>query len=230
MELNKCPNCSGKLVLAKNRKRLVCSYCGSEFPLDETTKSEISGQPVNMDWFIYDWDFESLMGNESCKTVISSFIRTLNEYETSSAIEKYMREYLMGFDDVSANGIREDKMRDVVRRLAPNFLPDERVILFYDDGIIIHGKTGILITNKRTFFVERKSFAEVMHVTVPYLDFSYSLGFPKVRLGDKYTKDIGGGSGFISHFDLEGAVTALICALAFEQRPDRPKIRLTGSI
>ena len=96
--------------------------------------------------------------------------------------------------------------------------------------MIIHGKTGILITNKRTFFVERKSFDEVMHVTVPYLDFSYSLGFPKVRLGDKYTKDVGGGSGFISHFDLEGAVTALICALAFEQRPDRPRIRLTGSI
>ena len=49
MELNKCPNCSGKLALAKNRKRLVCSYCGSEFPLDEATRNEIGDQPVNMD-------------------------------------------------------------------------------------------------------------------------------------------------------------------------------------
>lgn len=230
MELNKCPNCSGKLALAKNRKRLVCSYCGSEFPLDETTKSEISGQPVNMDWFIYDWDFESLMANDACKTVVQSFIRTLNEFETSSRIESYIREYLMGFDDVSANGIREENMRDVVRRLMPNFLPDERVILFYDDGVLIHGKTGILITNKRTFFVERKAFKDVKHVTIPYIDISCSMGYPRVRLGDKYTNDIGGGSGFISHFDLEGAVTALICAFAFEERPDRPKIRLTDSL
>ena len=230
MELNKCPNCSGKLALAKNRMRLVCSYCGSEFPLDETTKSEISGQPVNMDWFIYDWDFESLMANDACKTVVQSFIRTLNEFESSSKIESYIREYLMGFDDVSANGIREENMRDVVRRLMPNFLPDERVILFYDDGVLIHGKTGILITNKRTFFVERKAFKDVKHVTIPYIDISCSMGYPIVRLGDKYTNDIGGGSGFISHFDLEGAVTALICAFAFEERPDRPKIRLTDSL
>ena len=230
MELNKCPNCSGKLALAKNRKRLVCSYCGSEFPLDETTKSEISGQPVNMDWFIYDWDFERIKENDACKTVAQSFIRTLNEFETSSKIESYIREYLMGFDDVSANGIREENMRDVVRRLAPNFLPDERVILFYDDGVLIHGKTGIVITNKRTFFVERKAFRDVKHVTIPYINISCSMGYPIVRLGDKYKNDIGGGSGFISHFDLEGAVTALICAFAFEERPDRPKIRLCDSL
>ncbi|PWJ69761.1 hypothetical protein B0O40_2134 [Ruminococcaceae bacterium R-25] len=230
MELNKCPNCSGKLALAKNRKRLVCSYCGSEFPLDEITKSEISGQPVNMDWFIYDWDFESLMANDACKTVVQSFIRTLNEFETSSKIESYIREYLMGFDDVSANGIREENMRDVVRRLMPNFLPGERVILFYDDGVFVHGKTGILITNKRTFFVERKTFRDVKHVTIPYIDISCSMGYPIVRLGDKYKNDVGGGSGFISHFDLEGAVTALICAFAFEERPDRPKIKLCDSL
>ncbi len=230
MELNKCPNCSGKLALAKNRKRLVCSYCGSEFPLDETTKSEISGQPVNMDWFIYDWDFESLMANDACKTVVQSFIRTLNEFETSSRIESYIREYLMGFDDVSANGIREEKMKDVARRLTPDLLPGERIVLYYDDGVFVHGKTGILITNKRTFFVERKTFRDVKHVTIPYIDISCSMGYPIVRLGDKYTNDIGGGSGFISHFDLEGAVTALICAFAFEERPDRPKIRLTDSL
>ena len=153
MELNKCPNCSGKLALAKNRKRLVCSYCGSEFPLDEATKNEIGDQPVNMDWFIYDWDFENIKANDSCKTVAQSFIRCLNDFETSSGIEAYIREYLMGFEDVSANGIREENMRDVVRRLMPSFLPGERVVLFYDDGVLIHGKTGIVITNKRTFFI-----------------------------------------------------------------------------
>ena len=230
MELNKCPNCSGKLALAKNRKRLVCSYCGSEFPLDETTKSEIGGQPVNMDWFYYDWDMESIKENDSCYKVILSFIRTLNEYETSSAIENYIREYLMGFDDVSAYGIREQKMKGIIKRLEPGFLPDERVILYYDDGILIHGKTGIVFTNKRTFFVESKNIREVAHSSVPFIDVSFSLGHPKIHLGDKYINDIGGGSAFVSHFDLVGAVMALICAYAFEQKPGRPKIRLSDSI
>ena len=38
MELNKCPNCNGKLELAANRKRMVCAFCGSEFTLDDTPK------------------------------------------------------------------------------------------------------------------------------------------------------------------------------------------------
>ena len=106
MELNKCPNCSGKLVLAANRKRLICSYCGSEFPLDETTKQEIGDQPVNNDWFIYDWNYEKLMENPACKAVVTSFVRSLNEYETSKDLEKYIRDYLMNFEEVSAIGIR----------------------------------------------------------------------------------------------------------------------------
>ena len=230
MELNKCPNCSGKLELAKNRKRLVCSYCGCEFALDEATKTEISGQPVNMDWFIYEWDYESIKELSACNTVVQAFIRTLNDYETSSGIEAYMREYLMGFEDVSANGIHEDNMNGIVKRISPEFLPGERVVFYYDDGVFAHGKTGVVITDKRTYFVERKNVTSVAHVTIPFINISLSLGYPCVHLGDKHRNDIGGYCGYASHFDLLGAAMALICAFAFEQRPDRPKIRLTDSI
>lgn len=230
MELNKCPNCSGKLTLAKNRKALVCSYCGSEFSIDEDTKKEMQNQPVNMDWFIYDWDFKKIMDTDVCKTVVQTFIRTLNEYETSSKIEAYMREYLMGYEDISANGIREDKMRDILKRISPRFEPGERVVFYYDDGVLSLGKTGIVITDKRTFFVERKTIREVMHVSVPFITISTSLGYPCVHLGDKHANDIGGYSGYASHFDLLGAAMALICAFAFEQRPDRPKIRLVDDL
>ena len=214
MELNKCPNCSGKLALAKNRKRLVCSYCGSEFPLDEITRSEIGDQPVNPDWFIYDWDIESIRNNKACDEVVKSFIRTLNDYEISSAIEAYMREYLMDFDDVSAYGIREEKLKGIAGRLARNLLPEERIVLYYDDGILIHGKTGIVVTDKRTFFVEMTFVVER----------DGSIANPRVL------RDIGGGCALVSHFDLVGALMALICAFAFEERPDRPKIKLVGSV
>lgn len=227
MELNKCPNCSGKLELAPNRKRLICAYCGSEFPLDEATKQEIGDQPINMDWFIYDWNYEKIMANPACNTVVSSFIRGLNEYETPTKLETYIRDYLMNFDEVSAEGIREDKMRGIVQRFAGSFLPGERVIIYNDDGIFVRGKTGTLVTTKRTFFVEKKAHKEIMHTVVPYINFGYSVGLPEVKLGEKYAHNIGS---FNSHYDLMGTVAALIVKLAFEQKPDRPKIRLTDTI
>ncbi len=227
MELNKCPNCSGKLELAPNRKRLICSYCGSEFPLDEVTKQEIGGQPVNNDWFIYDWNYEKLMENPACKTVVSSFIRGLNEYVASGDLEKYIREYLMNFDEASAMGIREDKMKGIIQRFSGSFLPGERVIIYNDDGIFVHGKTGTLVTTKRTFFIEKKAHKEIMHTAIPYINFGYSVGLPDLKLGEKYAHNIGS---FNSHYDLMGSVAALIVMLAFEQKPDRPKIRLTDTI
>ena len=229
-ELNRCPNCSGKLELAKNRKNLICTSCGSEFSLDEKTKEEIGSQPVNMDWFIYEWDMESIKDTAVCNTLVNAFIRTLNEYETSSKIEAYMREYLMGFEDVSANGIREENLRDIVKRLSPSFLPGERVVLYYDNGVFSHGKTGIVITDKRTFFVEKKAVKEVMHATIPYINIDTSLGYACAKLGDKFLFDIGAYNGYASHYDLEGAALALVCAFAFEQRPDRPKIKLCDSL
>lgn len=227
MELNRCPNCTGKLGLAPNRKRLICAFCGSEFPLDEDTRNEIGDQPVNKDWFVYDWDYGKVMANPACKTVISTFIRCLNEYDTPESLEKYMREYLMNFEEVSAPGIREDKMNGIVRRFSPGFLPDERVIIYNDDGIFVHGKTGTLVTTKRTFFVERKTHKEIMHTAIPYMNIGYSVGLPEFKLGEKYANNIGT---FTSHYDLMGTVAALIVMLGFVQKPDRPRIRLTDSL
>ena len=100
-------------------------------------------------------------------------------------------------------------------------------LIVNDDGIFAHGKTGVVITNKRTFFVEKKSFKEIQHTAVPYLLFGYSVGLPEIKLGEQYANNIGI---FNSHFELMGVAAALICTLAFEQKPDRPKIRLTSTV
>lgn len=227
MELNKCPNCTGKLELSSNRNRLICAYCGSEFTLDDTTKQEIGDNPIYKDWFIYEWEYQKLIENSKYNVNVSAFIRTLNEFDSASAIEQYMRDYLMNFDEISAPGIREKNHSDIAGRLAGSMLPDEHIILYNDDGIFARGKTGVVITNKRTFFVEKKSFKDIMHVSVPYLLFGYSVGLPEIKLGEKYANNIGI---FNSHFDLMGTAAALICALGFEQKPDRPKIRLISSV
>lgn len=227
MELNKCPNCSGKLELAANRRRMVCTYCGSEFTLDDTTRQEVADTPIYKNWFIYDWNYDLLKDDPKYNVFVAPFVRTLNEYDSSDKIVQYMRDYLMNFEELSAPGIRENKMRDIEKRLSGTFAPDEHIILYNDDGIFVHGKTGVVLTNKRTFFVEKKSYKEISHVTVPYILFGYSVGLPEIKLGEQYAHNI---STFNSHYELMGTVAALICVYAFEQRPDRPKIKLTSSV
>ncbi len=227
MELNKCPNCSGKLELSESRTRLVCPFCGSEFTLDETTKKEVGDNPIFKDWFIYEWDYQKLTENPKYNVGVLAFVRALNEYKTSSEIDQYMRDYLMNFSEISAPGIRENQLGDISRRLAGSMVPGERIICYNDDGIFVHGKTGVVITNKRTFFVEKKAFKQIAHTAVPYILFGYSIGLPEIKLGEPYANNIGT---FTSHFDLMGTAAALICMLAFEEKPDRPKIRLTSSV
>ncbi|MCR4688482.1 MAG: transposase [Saccharofermentans sp.] len=227
MELNKCPNCSGRLELAPNRRRMVCPFCGGEFALEDADRKEDPNCPIYKDWFIYEWNYKLLRKEPKYKEFVQPFVRTLNEYDSSDAIEKYMRDYLMNFDELSAPGIREDKMQGVVNRLKGTLAPDERIILYHDDGIFVRGKTGVVLTNKRTFFVTKKAFKDVPHVSIPYLLFGYSIGMPEIKLGEQYDYNI---STFTSHYELMGTVAALICTYSFEQRPDRPKIRLTSSV
>ena len=224
-ELNKCPNCSGKLEISYDRGIMVCPFCGSEFAMHQSVKEAIKNAPVNKDWFIYEWDYKALCSNDKLSPTINAFVRTLNDYETSAQVEDYIRNYLMNYNEISAPGLREENMCGVIGRISSRFMPDEKVILYDDSGLFVHGKIGTVITNKRTFLIEKKTVTEVMHVNVPYIFFEYSVGLPGVKLGEQYKNNIGI---FNSHFDLQGTVAALICFYSFEINRSRPKIRLTS--
>ena len=223
MEINRCPNCSGKLELSTSKTKMTCPFCGSEFTVDESTKATIADGFAEKDWFIYEWDYNKIKANSQLYTCVSSFIRAINDFGSASKIEEYMKNYLMKYDEISAPGIREDKMRGIRARIAGYLQPDERVILYDDNGLFIHGKTGTVITDKRTLLVEKKNVTNIPHSGIPYLLFEYSVGLPGVKLGEQYANSIGI---FNSHFDLQGTAAALICALSFGDNPERPKIRL----
>ncbi len=225
IQINKCPNCSGKMEPSYDRNVMVCPYCGSEFTMHESVKKAMENAPVNKDWFVYEWDYKMLTGNAKMNPTVTSFVRTLNDYETSAQVIDYMRTYLMGYGEISAPGLREEKMRGILPRISSRLDPDEKVILYDDNGLFVHGKTGTVITTKRTFLIEKKTVKEIMHVAVPYLFFEYSLGLPGIKLGEQYANSIGI---FNSHFDLQGTAAALICFLSFEINRSRPKIKLTS--
>ena len=228
MELNKCPNCSGKLELSASKKKMVCGFCGSEFAVDEKTKSTIKEGFADNEWFVYEWDYKKIKENPKLSETVTAFLRAFNEFESSSAkIEGFMRDYLMKYDAVSSLGLREEKMDQIKSRIAEYLTPGEKIILYDDDGIFAHGKTGVVITDKRTLKIEKKNITDIPHAGIPYLLFDYSFGVPGVKLGEKYSNSIGI---FNSHFDLQGTAAALICAYSFEADPDRPKMRLLSEL
>ncbi|MCR4617849.1 MAG: hypothetical protein K5669_06650 [Lachnospiraceae bacterium] len=230
MELNKCPNCSGKLELSPDRRKLICPYCGSEFALDEATSAAVApknGELIVKDWFLYDWHYDDLMETPKRAETINAFVKYLNEYDSSEKLEDYIKTYLFSNEDLSAPGIREDNLTGIKARISSYIEPGEHIVLYYDEGLFVHGKTGVVITEKRALFVEKKEVTSISYEKIPYIYFGYSIGLPEVKLGEKYANNI---APLGSNYDLLGAVTALICLFAFEKYPARPKIRLTGDV
>ena len=56
---------------------LICPYCGSEFTVSsEETDGYKSDDPINKDWFYYEWQYDKLLNyNNDCREVVSSFVR-----------------------------------------------------------------------------------------------------------------------------------------------------------
>ena len=202
---------------------MVCSFCGSEFALDKKTKTTIEEGYADKDWFIYEWDYKKIMETPKLSDSVKAFLRALNEFGTSSKIEEYIKNFLMKYDGVSAPGLHEEKMEGIKPRIAQYLKPGERVILYDDDGLFSHGKTGVVLTDKRTLKIEKKNILDIPHTSIPYIRFGYSFGVPDIKLGEEYSNDLGI---FNSQYELLGTVTALICAFSFEATPDRPKMRL----
>jgi LEA14-like dessication related protein len=199
------------------------SYRKTDTTIDVGTVMKNGNMSSAMLQAINTGDYNKIKANSQLYTCVSSFIRAINDFGSASKIEEYMKNYLMKYDEISAPGIREDKMRGIRSRIAGYLQPDERVILYDDNGLFIHGKTGTVITDKRTLLVEKKKVTNIHHSGIPYLLFEFSLGLPGVKLGEQYANSIGI---FNSHFDLQGTAAALICALSFGDDPERPKIRL----
>ena len=224
MKQNICPNCTGRLEPSPNRRKLICPYCGSEFASDiDIDEAFKNGDLINKDWFICDWKYDELMSKPASNTAVTAFVKYLNEYGSSDKLEEFIRTYLMDGDDISAPGIREEKMSGIKARVSSFLEADEHIVLYNDDALFIHGKTGLVITDKRALFVGKKKVTDVPYSKVPYLFFGYSFGLPEIRLGERYDNNI---SPMGSNYELVGAVAALICFFSFEKDPGRPKIRL----
>jgi len=227
--INRCPNCGGTLTLSKNRRSMLCPFCDSEFAIGQPAASPENGASSGrtiLDDRRYNllWDYDYLSNyNKDVSESLLSLIHCTDELVTSEAIKQHICSRLLNDSEVAGEGVNENLISDLKKRLSPDFLPGEKIIAYGNTGIFSKGKEGMVVTNKRTCFVSKKKYNYVMHTDIHSVKMEISLKLPSYYLNgslDNYLMSMG------SHFKLQGAMLALAFAYAWELEPDRERIDL----
>ncbi len=229
--INRCPNCGGTLTLSKNRRSMICPFCDSEFAINQPAASPEAASNSNrtvLDDRRYNllWDFDYLSNyNKDVSESLLSFIHCTDELVSSDAIKQYICSRLLNDNEVAGEGVNEDLISELKKRLSPDFLPDEKIIAYGNTAIFSKGKEGMVVTNKRTLFVSKKKYNYLMHTDIHSVKMVISLKLPAYYLNgslDNYLMTMG------SHFKLQGAMLALAFAYAWELDPKRERIDLVS--
>ena len=96
----------------------------------------------------------------------------LKKYGTSDEILKYILEDLSSDPDFATAHIHEKLWRKLGDSIKRQLEPGEEVLYYVDDAIIMHGKSGYAITNRRTFFSDNKWETYVYHSRISQLRIS----------------------------------------------------------
>ena len=229
--INRCPNCGGTLTLSKNRRSMLCPFCDSEFMLNNpAASSETNTSPDRpiLDDRRYNllWDYDYLSNyNKDVSASLNTLIHCTDELVTSSEIMDFIRRHLMGDKEVACEGVNENLITDLKKRLSPDFLPDEKIMVYGNTAIFSNGKEGMVTTNKRTLFVSKKKYYHLMHKDIHSVKASIGLSLPAYYLNgnlDYFLMAMG------SHFKLQGAMLALAFAYAWEMEPNRERIEIVS--
>ncbi len=245
VEINKCPNCGGKLEKTEQENIYRCPSCDSEFeaadisqPVSDEADHEEADQETSVDpkgfkpdpdtafsktaWFDYQTTYKKLLKGPDSKEAMSAFVYCINELGTSEKILKYIKTELVDIDGLYWENHKEEKLNNFIKRsIKGTVSADEKVLLYANSGIFSSGKHGFVVTDQKIVFSGRKPETILLSDLVK-IGFDMDSDFVNVRLNGEYKtmiSVISGGSN-----KPHGAITALLCALAFENDPGRDKI------
>ncbi len=226
--INRCPNCGGKLQLSKNRRSMICPYCDSEFLLDQAGPAAGTGAPapslLDPDRYILKWDYDYVTGrSRDIKDSVESFIYCANELVGSADIRTYIRNRYLNGDEVAGEGYNEHFLTDIRRRISGDMLPDEQILFYGNTGIFSKGKEGLLLTNKRFFFIEKKKYLYLLHKDIHSVKLDTALKISSYHLNENYEYNVSNISG---QYKLQGAMLALAFAYTWEADPRREPIEI----
>jgi len=229
---NPCPNCGGQLE-KQGTRYYYCPYCESKFEAEydqgegntedsakaSDTESVKGGSFARPDWFEYMGEYESLLKYPTTRECMSAFERCVNKLGTSREILEYIRGVDMLYSQTSLTKSNEVAMEKFLAKCRSYLDANETPVLYVDLGILSKGKSGMLITGKRTL-IKEWALINLPHDEIDFMSFDMKTKTPGITLNGKASVSVYG----IGSEKLEGAITALIAALAFEKSPGRKRI------
>ena len=221
MKINICPNCSAKMVLSGNKRKWICEYCGTELLIDA---KDISSEDFPYEErFEFLWDLSKFEDREHSMESLTHMKYCLNNMENSEEVERHIRSSLINDEDVAAMGINQQRIDNVMPRIAPVLETGERILVYGDNGIFARGKDCFLVTDKKSIFVKKKNIRTVCHHEIDSIRFNGDTSYPGWWLNNNMDTNI---TPVGNKFKLQGAVAAMICMLAWEDNPEYKRIKL----
>ncbi len=221
MDTRKCPSCGGEMELSISNKCLICPFCNTHIDVD----MQDDGNTGMLDERMFDflWNLDSLKQYDNVIVVLDSMRYCLNSLKTTESVSKYIRTALLTDEDVATEGINQKRIDKIMPKIAELIEPGERIIVYGDDGILSRGKEFFVITDKRRIFVNGKKTGAVLHREISAMRLNPNGGYPRWLLNNQDSFAV---TGIGNKYRLQGAIAALICLFAAEQRGGKEKTKL----
>ena len=221
MNTRKCPSCGGEMELSILNKCLVCPFCDTH--IDVNIQDDGSAGMLDEKMFDFLWELDSLKQYDNVIAVLDSMRYCLNSLKTAESVSQYIRTTLLTDEDVASEGINQKRIDKIMPKITELVEPGERIIVYGDDGILSRGKEFFVITDKRSIFVNGKKSDAVLHREISAMRLDPNGGYPRWKLNNQDSFAV---TGIGNKYRLQGAIAALICLFASEQRGDKEKIKL----
>lgn len=221
MNTRKCPSCGGEMELSIMNKCLICPFCDTHIDVD--IQDDGSTGMLDEKMFDFLWEMDSLKQYDNVIAVLDSMRYCLNSLKTAESVSQYIRTTLLTDEDVASEGINQKRIDKIMPKITELVEPGERIIVYGDDGILSRGKEFFVITDKRSIFVNGKKSDAVLHREISAMRLDPNGGYPRWKLNNQDSFAV---TGIGNKYRLQGAIAALICLFASEQRGDKEKIKL----
>ncbi len=225
MESRKCPNCGGGLELSRAKNMLECPFCGSKFEVEAEDEEKIAKKRNSLDEEIFriERDLSGAMQKKQIGKCINTIIYCMNELGTTEKIEEHILKSLINGDGIASETKNTSLINAVRGRINSELIPDERIIVYSDQGIFSKGKEFTVVTNRRFLFFTKKKCTAVSFEDISTLRLTDSSDLAAWYINGDLDQRI---PSMEPSGQLTGAVIAYACLSAFGRDPGRDRIRL----
>lgn len=226
MLYGKCNNCGADLQLSKNKRKLICEYCESEFLINEGETNSVLANASDECLALQLLDtsaVKSFDNNHNLKS-FQEMCAWINAGDTVETCLEGLRNLATQHTDWAMEGINVDLLNKAKQRLGSLVSVDEQIFFFKDSGIIAAGKSGILITNKNIFCFTKKN-AKKLAISDIYSIHMMALMFGNGKWYFNANKELEVDNIACSPTE-HGLIMALICLLVKEYHGNGYKIKV----